>query len=73
MVAIFAKAVAAHAIFEDRLYSDERFAFAGGPAISRGIALSRGATRDWTARINRHFYSFYSGWGKSPDCGVADK
>jgi hypothetical protein len=50
--------VAAHAIFEDRLYSDERFAFAGGPAISRSIALSRGATSDETARINRHFIVF---------------
>lgn len=63
MVAIFAKAVAAHAIFEDRLYSDERFAFAGGPAISRGIALSRGANSNETARINRQFYRFYSGGG----------
>ena len=64
MVAIFAKAVAAHAIFEDRLYSDERFAFACGPAISRSIAVSRGATSgDRPARINRQFYRFYSGGG----------
>jgi hypothetical protein len=50
--------VATHAIFENRPYSDERFAFAGVPAMSRGIALSRGATSNEAARINRQFYRF---------------
>jgi len=42
MVAIFAKAVAAQAVFENSLYSDGRLAFAAVPATSRDIALSRG-------------------------------